>query len=67
MTTILDPGKGARRQAREQRKLLAKQKQKQQLEKAEAEGELAIVKSRLSPAKGRQSLITGTQKRDQLG
>lgn len=68
MTTVLDPGKGARKQAREQAKLLKQQKQKQKLELAEAEGEAALVKSRAtSPLTGRRSLISGTQRRETLG
>lgn len=65
---ILDPGKDARRQARKQESLLKEQRQKERLKKAEAEGELALVKSRAtSPLKGRRSLIAGTQNRDTLG
>lgn len=68
MTQVVDPGKDARKQAREQAKLLKQQKAKQALELAEAEGEAAVVKSRaIGPMKGRRSLISGTQKRESLG
>ena len=65
---ILDPGKGARRQAREQAKLLKQEKAKQALQLAEAEGEVALVKSRATnPMTGKRALISGTQKRESLG
>ena len=67
MSDITDPGKDARKHARAQRKLLEEQKHKQKLAKAEAEGELALIKSRATdPTKGRRSLIAGTQ-RETLG
>ena len=68
MTSVLDPTKEARKQARKQESLLREQKQKQALAKAEAEGELSEVKARAtSTTTGRRSLISGTQKREQLG
>ena len=67
MSDITDPGKDARRQARKQSRLLEEQKRKQKLAKAEAEGELALIKSRAAnPMTGRRSLIQGTQ-RETLG
>lgn len=67
MSDITDPGKDARREARRQRRILEEQKRKQKLAKVEAEGELALVKSRAAnPMKGRRSLIQGTQ-RETLG
>ena len=70
MSKVLDPTKAARRQAAVQAQELAKQKQRQTLEKAEAESEVAAVKGRAQdPAKGRRSLISGVQKKlkDNLG
>ena len=67
MSDITDPGRGARREARKQSRLLEEQKRKQKLAKAEAEGELALIKSRATnPMTGRRSLIQGTQ-RETLG
>jgi|DEB0MinimDraft_6_1074348.scaffolds.fasta_scaffold03492_8 hypothetical protein len=58
MSKILDPGKSARRAARDQAELLKKQKQKQRLELAEADSEVAAKKAlALNPTKGRRSLI----------
>ena len=68
MSDVWDPAKGAKREARKQAKMLDEQKRKQKLALAEAEGEEALVKSRaINPMKGRRSLITGTQRREQLG
>lgn len=69
MSDITDPGKDARRAARRQEEEIKRQRQKQSLEKAEAEEDLARKKALArSPAAGRRGLITGqTVKRETLG
>lgn len=65
MSDVIDPGKGARRQARKQAELLRKEKQKQLLEKAEIDDELAKKKALvMNPAKNRQrmSLLSSGRK-----
>lgn len=62
MSSIIDPGKSARREAAKQRDLLKRERQKQALEKAKAEEEVAKkVSMALDPSKGRQSLIKPRQ------
>lgn len=60
MSDLIDPGKGARRQAREQAELLKRQKQKEQLKLAEAEDELAKKKAKIMTPRGRagRSMLT---------
>jgi len=66
MSNALDPGKDARREARRAAEEAKKMKQKQALEKAEANDVLAKKKSlAFNPSKGRRSLIQGM--RDTLG
>lgn len=66
MSNALDPGKDARRQARRAAEDARKMKQKQMLEKAEAEDIVAKKKAlAFNPGKGRRSLIQGM--RDTLG
>ena len=66
MSNMLDPGKDARRAQRRAAEEAKKMKQKQMLEKAEAEDVVAKKKAlALDPGKGRRSLIQGM--RDTLG
>lgn len=61
MSGWIDPGKGARKAARRQEQLLKQRRQKQNLELAEAENEVAVKKSlALNPTKGRRSLINAS-------
>lgn len=66
MSNLTDPGRDARRQMRRAAEETRKQKQRQMLEKAEAE-DLATKKKALAfdPGKSRRSLIQGM--RDTLG
>lgn len=64
MSQILDPGKGARREARgaraEQEKQIAKQRQTEQLKIAEEEDEIARRRNLAKPGVGGRSLLVAT-------
>ena len=66
MSDVVNPGKDARRLQRRQAETLRRERQKQNLEKAESEDVLSKKKGlAMSPTKGRRSLIQGM--RDTLG
>lgn len=70
MSDLVDPGKGARRQARKQAELLKRQKQKETLKAAEAEDELVKKRSSIMKPKGvtgRLSLLSPQTRRQSLG
>lgn len=59
MGSITNPNKAAKRQAREQERVLQRQQQKQKAELAEAEAlKVAKIATATSPTKGRRSLIS---------